>query len=423
MDIKVYPSSLLQGNVKVPTSKSQTLRAIYLAMIAKGVSVIKNHLNSDDTEAMLGVVQSFGIKIFKTDTQLVIHSPGLRKLKAPLRCDVKDSGITLRFIAAFSALFHTKITFTGSPSLMRQRSVKDLEHGLKMLGVKVSSNNGLCPFTIQGPLRNRKALVLGHDSQPVSAILWLYSMIDNRYQLQVTRPKEQPWVNLTISWLKQRGVFCQNRFFKKFVIRGKSKISSFIYNVPVDFSSCAFMVAAGLFAGQKITIKGLDFKDPQGDKKILFLLKQAGGNILFSKNSIEVFQTETLDLAKVDMNPFIDALPIMSILSLLSKDKVFLNGAGGARGKESDRIYAMAQNLTRAGIDVEELEEGLRISPGIILGGDLDGFSDHRIAMSSIVLSLKAKSPIIIRGAECIKKTYPSFIEDLKRLGTKIEVL
>lgn len=423
MDVKISPGLLLEGIINVPTSKSQTLRALYVAMLAKGVSTLKDVLDSEDTEAMLSAIQAFGVKIYKNNSILYVHSPGFKKLKAPRFIDVRNSGITLRFMAAFCGLFKTKVTLSGTTSLIKQRSVQDLESGLKRLGIKVESSHGFCPIVVQGPIKSYRTTLVGHDSQPVSALSWLLSLTNYPARIHVTQARETPWINLTFSWLKRQKCIVRHKSFKVIGLEGQSHIKPLNYNVSKDFSSSLFMIACGLLSGRDVRLKGLDFSDPQGDKKIIHLLKACGANIEFEQNEIKVSKTNFLDFPIVDVDPFIDGLPILSALALLSATPVKFVGVAGARGKESDRVNAMAQNLACLGVKTEQGPDFLVIYPSRVQGGYAEGFNDHRIVMAISLLGLISQYPVIVKGAESCSKTYPMFFDDLKKLGARVDYI
>lgn len=423
MDVKIYPIAQIEGSIELPTSKSQTLRALFSSLFIKGVTLIYDALEADDTCTMIKCLTSFGLKIIKKQGSLIVHSPGFKKLKAPLVCDVENSGIALRFLAAFSAFFNTKVTFIGSEALHRQRCVAELEKGLKALGVKVSSHHGFCPFVIQGPIKRRHCLIKGLDSQPVSALLWILGSLNKKCVIKVLKPSEVPWINLTLTWLKKQNKKILHKNFTTFRIKGKNTIRPFVYKVPKDFSSAAFMIGLGLFAGDPLILPGLDFKDPQGDKKLIYMLKQAGANIQRKEDSLLIFRSVSLHLNTVDMQDIIDAVPVMCALGMISDNQTHIIGAYGARGKESDRLLAMTQNLENLGASVDEKSDGLILHKTELKGGICLGFKDHRIAMATAILAARSTQPIIIQGADCIAKTYPQFFEHLKSLGIKIEVL
>lgn len=420
MDVTIFPSEELFGQIDLPSSKSQTLRALYSALLAKGLSIIENPLASEDTDAMVGVLQAFGAKVSFSKNKIFVISMGFKNLKKPRFLDVKSSGITLRFVSALASLFNIKIIISGSEGLKKQRSVKELERGLKMLGAKTYSANGFCPLTIEGPIKKNRTFVLGKDSQPVSALLWLMSLRKKKGVLHVLHADEKPWVNLTLNWLKNQNKTIINRGFKTFFIKGSPLVKSFKYKVASDFSSAAFILAAGIIAGKQVVLKNLNFRDPQGDKAVFYLLKKGGGSWVFKDQDVVVEKTESIDLSKIDCSIFIDALPILATIACFSKTPSHIFNAQGARGKESDRISCMRKNLEILGIRVEEKEDGLLIHPSTITEGVVDGFNDHRIIMAMAILALKANGPLTIKGAYDVKKTYPNFFQDLQLLGVKL---
>lgn len=424
---KFYISpSTLQGSITIPSSKSQTLRAIFFALMGKGTSQIHKYLPSPDTYAMLKAVEMLGVKIQKTDTTLWIKGTN-RKLKFPKNViDAGNSGLVLRFIGALVSLLPTRTIITGDRSIRCLRPIQSLLSALQQLQVEAHSvySNGFAPISVKGPLLPGSAKLCGRDSQPVSALLMTTCFLEGQSHLQVTNPGEKPWVDLTLHWLKKLGAKIEHRNHEEYWVSGKTQYEGFEYTVPGDWSSAAFPIAAALLTSSEIVLNNLDLTDHQGDKQIIYCLLSMGAHIEIDsfKKKVVIKKTKYLKGIDIDVNNFVDAIAILAVIGCFAKGKTRLYNAQIARHKESDRISAITQELKKMGANIEEQEDGLIIYPSSLKAAKLHSHKDHRIAMALSVAALVAKGTSFIDDVECIAKTYPSFIDDFRRLGAKIEL-
>jgi 3-phosphoshikimate 1-carboxyvinyltransferase len=247
-----------------------------------------------------------------------------------------------------------------------------------------------------------KASLDGQDSQPVSALLMLGTF--HPLELKVQNPGEKPWIDLTLSWLKRLNVPYVNDNYRSYKVSGGKGIDAFEYKVPGDFSSASFFKLATLITDSQIELENLDTNDVQGDKAVLDVL-----DAMSSEGPM-----------RIDVNPFIDALPVLAVAACFRKGATTLFNGAIARKKESDRIAAMAQELRKMGAILEEREDGLYIEPSSLKGAKLHSHSDHRIAMALSIAALGATGPSEISEVECTAKSYPNFFQELKKLGGKI---
>jgi 3-phosphoshikimate 1-carboxyvinyltransferase len=370
--IKIHPKKL-SGAIKVPPSKSHTLRAILFATLAHGKSIIRDYLHSPDTEAMLAAVQQLGAQIERTPTTLTIIGGPLRPPEKIIDCG--QSGQVLRFIGALCSLLPSTTIFTDP-----NRPIKPLLSAINQLGGHTTEK----PITIRGPIKPGKATLDGADSQPISAMLM--AGIFCPLELEVTTPGEKPWIQLTLSWFDRLGLKYENHNFSHYKTY-PGTIHPFDYTVPGDFSSAAFPIAAGL------EVTNLDFNDVQGDKAVIPLLKNLP--------------------SRIDVNPFIDALPILATVACFASQKTEIVGGAIARQKESDRIRCIATELKKMGANIEEHPDGLTIYPSTLRGAELYAHNDHRIAMALTIAALNADSESTLHGTECVAKSYPNFFGSL----------
>jgi 3-phosphoshikimate 1-carboxyvinyltransferase len=420
MNLKVEKSELA-GTTVVPTSKSHTMRALLFASLAGGKSEINGILRSPDTDRMIYAAAAMGAKIKRENTDITIEGvAGFPKFQGDI-IDAGNSGQVLRFCAALAALSPNYTIFTGDRSIRTQRPMQPLLDGLAGLGVFAVSapGNGYAPIIVKGGITNYKTELDGEDSQPVSALLILAAVVANKtVEITVKNPGELPWVELTLYWLKKLGVEYTNRDYINFTVTGR-RIQGFNYTVPGDFSSAAFPIAAALVTGSEIAVENLDMNDPQGDKDALDIFSQMGAVFSHRADGVTVHKTAGLRGADVNINRCIDFLPMLAVTAAFATTPTRIRGAAIARKKESDRISAIAQELSKMGGVLEEHEDGLTVYPSKLHGASVYSHKDHRIAMSLAVAGLAAGATEITDTA-CIDKSFPDFTEIMSSLGANL---
>lgn len=421
-NVVVCPS-VLKGKVQLPSSKSHTIRALLFAHKAQGISHIQNPLVSPDTDAMLQAISTLGSTVEKKGSSLWIA--GGKDAAAPASpIDCGNSGQILRFLGALAALSPRETQFFGDASLCSLRPVQPLLDGLNQLSASARSlgKSGYAPIAVSGPLRGGKAHILGSDSQPVSGLLFAAALAPHPTELLVADPGETAWIELSLSWLRRLDLPYEREGYTRYRLEGGGKIAPFSYTVPADWSTAAFPLAAALLTRSELTLGPLDFDDAQGDKKIVPLLEEMGARLERDGSFLHVFPS-SLKGASIDVNPFIDALPILAALACFAEGETLLYNGAIARKKESDRIAAMACELKKMGADIEERPDGLKIRPSPLFGAGLFSHQDHRIALSLAVAALGARGESRIEGFEAAAKSYPNFLEDFRALGAKMEAV
>lgn len=427
VDFHVKPSKL-QGSLTVPSSKSHTLRAIVFAALAKGTSKIDRFLPSPDTTAMIEAVRLLGAKVvIESKSLLVTGFAGKPHITEDIiQCG--NSGQVLRFIGAIAALNPQYTVLTGDHSIRYNRPVKPLLDGLTQLGAFAVSSRGdnYAPIIIKGPLTKQSATLEGQDSQPVSGLLIASAFAPHPTEIHVTNPGEKPWIDLTLHWFKQLGIEYHMKDYTFYKMKGSSCIDSFNYTVPGDFSTAAFPIAAALLTHSELTLYNIDMEDMQGDKAIIPILEQMGAQFIIDKNnrSLTVKKGPPLKGARIDINDFVDALPILSVIGCFAEGHTEIVNAAIARKKESDRIACMASELKKMGAKLEERPDGLIIHTSKLHQAKLNSYHDHRIALSLSIAALASSGTLdtTIYGVECAAKTYPSFYEDFKAIGANIHL-
>lgn len=396
----------LPSKVRAPASKSHTVRALILSAFAKGKSRLKNLLISEDAKKLIVALEKLGAQFHWEEANqdslelIVIGNAGVIKSCFSESLDLGNSGIALRFLSALTALAKRPIHLTGDASLL-SRPMDDLSNALRELKACINSNRPLC------------VELEGRDSQPVSALIFLGALLMQPLEIRVKNPGEKPWVSVSLDWLDRLGVAYKNEDFQRITVFGKGGYSGFSYEVPGDFSSISYPLVAAILMRSHLVIEGIDFLDSQGDKALIYLLQDMGADVRTSQHALEVFPTEFLEGRAIDVNPIIDALPLLAVIGCFAKGKTHLFNGGIAKVKECNRIEVIAQELKKMGAHIEVEKEGLIIYEKALKGAFVDSHKDHRIALALSIAALRAEGKTYLSQASCIEKTYPYFLETL----------
>lgn len=410
----------LKGAVSSPPSKSHTHRAIFLASLADGKSRITNCLISDDTLSTLKAAESIGACAERKGDEILISGG---KLRAPVgTVDAGNSGTTLRIFSGIASVFGEKVTITGDDSL-RKRPMGPLLDALSQMGVECSSEGGKPPVEIKGPSRGGNVVINGSvSSQFITSLLITSPMLANDTMIEIEgKTVSEPYLDVTahIMGLFGSDVKKEKNIFK---VKGKTGYHPFDYVVPADFSSAAFPLVAGALGGE-VTVRGLRMDDPQGDRIIIEILKNAGASVSVSGDSVTV-KKGNLRAMDLDIGQCPDLFPILAALLSTAGGTSRLYGAPQLKFKESDRIKTTVDMLKAIGADASGTDDGCVINgKERLIGGTVDNEGDHRIMMAAAVASLLCDDPVIMDNAECCSVSYPEFPEHMASLGMKVEEL
>lgn len=417
-NIRITPSPL-EGDIKIPPSKSLAHRAVICAGLSEGISNIYNIIFSEDIKATTMGMESFGIEVNRKDESINIKGKSkLNLVNNIINCN--ESGSTLRFLIPLALLTGEEISFEGRGKLV-SRPLDVYYEMLKNQNIHYENNNGQLPLKVKGSLKPGAFYVKGNvSSQFVTGLMFALPLLEGDSKIIVTTELESKgYVDLTIDCMDKFGVKIENKDYKEFYIKGNQKYISRDYRVEGDFSQAAFWIVAGIL-GTNIKCKDLNLNSLQGDKIILDIVKEMGANIKVSKDTIEVCESQTKG-AVIDASECPDLVPILSVLGALSEGTTKIINAERVRIKECDRLKAMQTELSKVGADIEETEDGLIIRGKTSLkGGTVDSWNDHRIAMAMAVASIKCEEPIIITNSNAVTKSYPEFWKDFKMLGGNI---
>ena len=414
--------SLLNGTVDVPGSKSHTIRAVIIASLAHGESIIDAPLDSLDTRSAAAAVRAFGATVeFESALWTVKGVEGEPRIPDDV-IDVGNSGTTLYMIMGTAALVDGLTVITGDGQI-RRRTAAPLIEALNGLGVDVISTrgNGMAPVIVKGKMRGGQTSVAGISSQYVSSLLMSCPLAVEESIIHITELNERPYVHMTLDWLDHQGIHLEyDDNLTCIHIEGEQSYRSFRRKIPGDFSTATFPLCAGVLAGGEVILNGLEMEDPQGDKAVIDILERMGAEISADEKSVTV-RGGTLKGIDVDMNAIPDALPMLSVCACFAEGTTVLHNVKQARMKETDRIAVMARELTKLGADIKELPDGLEIKGAGLKGGSVHGYGDHRVVMALTIAGFAADGSVTVDTAESAGITYPGFWDTMRSLGANIE--
>ncbi len=414
MDIRIEPAPLF-GRVRVPSSKSVTHRELIASALAEGETILEGVTVSEDIEATIRILGQLGAVIGPAGNGRLSIRGGLKQSVVPLSCDAGESGSTLRFLIPLGLLSGNAVTWTGRGRLS-QRPLTPYYGLFREKNISFATSGGL-PLMVEGKLESGAYGLPGDvSSQFFTGLLFALPLLDGDSLLKSTTPLEsKSYVDLTVDALRRHGI----TVFEKedaYEVPGGQSYRAGHFSVEGDASQAAFWLAAGICGGS-VTCEGLSSDSRQGDRVIISLLQKMGASVTAEKEGVTASKSETKGIV-IDAADCPDLVPVLAVLAAVSEGRTEIIRAGRVRLKECDRLHAMKEELTRLGAEVKEKPDGLVIDGKKELrGGTVSSWNDHRIAMALASVSSKCTGPLIIQGAEAVRKSYPSFWEEFRRLG------
>ena len=412
MIARVQRSQYLGETVAVP-SKSQAHRLLIAAALKKGRTVVRGVGDSDDVNATIRCLNALGASIDKVRNDAVVFGIGKARVGGIL--DAGESGSTLRFLLPVSAALGAECSFTGRGRLL-QRPNAALCAALNKNG---AATDGI---TVKGRLKaGDYAIDATVSSQYISGLLFALPLLDGDSRILFSGdPVSKNYIDMTVEVLTLAGIRYK-RIRKGFAIPGCQE-----YKLPDevtcegDWSGAAFMLAAGAL-GKKTSVRGLNVASLQGDRRILDVLRLSGAQITESADRIEVRADKKIPF-EVDVQNIPDLAPVLAALAATLPGKSRFKNVSRLQLKESDRLAAIQEMLRAAGINSKKENDDLVIFGGKPLCGRFDGKNDHRMVMSSVLLAGLSDGDSVVTDAEAVKKSYPNFFEDYKKIGGKCHV-
>lgn len=409
MDIRIIPSPV-SGSIEGIASKSFAHRALICACLAEGESKIKINTTSADIEATVDCLRSLGAKIEKSGVTYTVTPIVNLPEKALIDCG--ESGSTLRFLLPVICAMGIK-TEIRAHGRLPERPLSPLKEELIRMGAEISD---YFPLAVSGKISSGEYTLRGDvSSQFVTGLLMALSYLGCGVIKLLPPVQSRPYIDITLDVLRTFGANIKEENNTFYI--NKNNLNGCDFTVEADWSNAAFPLCMGA------EVTGLNPDSTQGDKAIIDVLENMGAVITRNCGNFRA-DVSSLHGCRIDASDIPDAVPVIAAIAATAEGETVIFNAERLRIKESDRIKTTANMLRSLGGDITETDDGLIIrGKPFLSGGETDSFNDHRIAMAAAVASLRCKDEIIIRNAEAVNKSYPSFFDDFNKLGGKAYVV
>ena len=402
------------GTIQSVPSKSFLHRALICAALADKPTSIACKSVCEDVEATADCLRALGAEILYRESAFSVL-PIVKKESAVLQCG--ESGSTLRFLLPVAAALGTETVFRVGDGLAK-RPIAPLCEELVRHGVLLSGET--FPLRLAGKLQPGEYVLPGNvSSQFFTGLLLALPLADKPSVIHTKGMLESaPYVDMTLEMLSRFGVSVQRKESDMEIFPAAYRSPGSI-EVCGDWSCAAFWLAAGVLGGN-VSVKGLQKESLQGDKAIVEILQSMGGNVEWQGETLTAKRSE-LHGIDFDASQTPDLVPILAVMAALADGVTHITGASRLQYKESDRLHSVHALIRSLGGECEEAAGGLTIvGKSFLRGGNVNSFGDHRIAMSAAIASCRCKEPVVLSGAECIRKSYPGFWEDFEQTGGKV---
>jgi len=416
--LTLSPIKLLAGEVTLPGSKSLSNRALLLASLASGATTLTNLLRSEDTQAMVSAIRQLGVALELSHNGQHCHiqgNGGLFDTPANPEFSLGNAGTAIRPLTAILSLIPGEFVIDGD-QYMRERPIAHLIDALRTLGARASyaGKDGCPPIQLTGGLLNGGDLSIRGDisSQYLTALLMALPLSRRKSTISIDGEQvSKPYLDITLGIMADFGVDASHQDYKVFQIEGNQTYQSpGNYLIEGDASSASYFFGAAAINRGSIRVHGLGKNSVQGDFLFLDTIEQMGATVVRSDNWVDVSGGE-LRGVDVDLNHIPDAAMTIAAMALFAKGKTVIRNIYNWRVKETDRMHAMAEGLTRLGAKVLTESDTIIIEPpDAIHAATINTYGDHRVAMS-FSLAAFGGAPITINDPECTKKTFPDYFD------------
>lgn len=407
--------------VTVPGSKSMTNRALLMAALSDKPSLLRGVLFSDDSRHFLGSLESLGysLDINEKEKTVAVQGTGGRIPQTTGTIDVGSAGTAARFLTAMLALNEGTYTINCSEQ-MKKRPMKPLFDVLTSMGAEFTylEKDGFLPVVVKGctPTASEIDMDISTSTQYLSAMLMISSSLKNDLKINITSEKtDGSYIRITRNMMKEFGV--ETDFDgKHYYIKGNQNIFIGDYYIEPDVSAACYFYAIAAMTSSSITVKNVFFSSMQGDIKFIKLLQEMGCSVTETEDGINVKGTDNAYPGiNVNMNDFSDQALTLAAMAPYASSDTTITGIAHIRGQECDRIDAITNELTRAGINCSSTNDSVTIQPGNVKPATITTYDDHRVAMAFSLLGIKTDG-IIIDDPLCCRKTFENYFEVLDNL-------
>jgi 3-phosphoshikimate 1-carboxyvinyltransferase len=399
----------IRATVPIPGSKSETNRALIIAALAEGPSVIINGLDARDTRLMRDALRSLGVRITEQGNRWQIDPPS--RLRAGGRIDCGLAGTVMRFVPPMAALAPGPVLFDGDQQAYA-RPMKVILGALRRLGAR--TDRSALPFTLTGDANlagGPVTLDASESSQFISGLLLSGARYANGVDVRHEGPPipSLPHIEMTVAMLRARGVEVNDSEPNRWIVR-PGRIAARDVTIEPDLSNAAPFLAAAAVTGGTVTVPGWPAHTYQPGQQIRDILQRFGAEVSWHGGELQVQGTYHLHGVDVDLHGASELTPVVAAVAALADSTSHLRGIGHIRGHETDRLAALETELNRLGAHASQTEDGLVIHPRL-LGGDIwHTYADHRMAQAGAVLGLVVPD-VELDDVACTAKTMPEFVD------------
>jgi 3-phosphoshikimate 1-carboxyvinyltransferase len=408
--------------IRLPGSKSITHRALMMASLARGESRIKNALAAEDTLLTAEALRQLGVAVEWGEEAILVNPPAQRWAQPDHPIFLGNSGTSMRLLLSLAAAGKGRFVFDGTPRL-RQRPVGPVLEALEVLGpaCRYLNERGCPPLEIvsQGLNGGEVQVDARQSSQFLSSLLIASPCAIREVRISWLEPVASlPYVTLTLDMMVQAGIQFHWMAANQISIPAPQQYLPGDKVVEGDCSSASYFWGAAALTGGEITTCPLSPQSQQGDLRLLEVLKGMGCGIIWGREAVTVRGPDHLLPVDLDMNAMPDMVPTVAVLAASAQGLSQIRNISHLRLKESDRLHALATELGKFAVPVEEYPDGLAIQGGTVRApqGAIEVYDDHRIAMAFALMGLCVDG-VAIEGAEAVAKSFPSFWELFERLG------
>jgi len=414
-------------SIEVPGSKSITNRALLLAALGKGKSTLSGVLFSDDSRHFLQSLVSLGfqVEIDEENKQVTVYGEGGNIPKKDVTINVGSAGTAARFLTAFLGISQCHCRIDASEQ-MKKRPMKELFTALSSLGSSFSfpEKEDFLPveFANDAPLSATEVTVdIDKSSQFLSALLISACLFPGDFTVHVTGTHGMAYIDMTVAMMQQFGVHVEKPDATTFFIPGGQTYTARDYFIEPDMSAACYFYAMAPLLGISMTVPHIPEQSLQGDVQFLEVLKQMGCTVTYDakKGSFVATGSGNRSFSGVSANlgSFSDQTMTLAAIAPFANSKTTITGISHIKYQECDRFHAIINELTRVGITCREINEGdgLEIEPSAPHAAEIETYDDHRMAMAFSLLGLRVDG-IVIKNAECCKKTFETYFKVLEQM-------
>lgn len=410
----------VKGKVIIPGSKSLSNRALLVSSLAKGNTTLLNVLKSDDTARMIEALQTLSVKLNVNMNKVDIQ--GNDGVFSGDLCQKElylgNAGTAMRPLCSVLSVSKGVYELTGEPRMM-ERPIGPLTEALKSIGLNIEylNNDGFPPLLIRGSqVKNHEVSISGTTSSQYISALLMTAPVCGGLKIKIVGDLiSKPYVDLTIDLIEKFGAKVIRNGYKEFEVLPTGYTSPSTYLIEGDATSATYFAAAAAIAGE-VEIYGLSKNSVQGDFKFFSVLEKMGANVTYLENSV-IVKKDKLHGIDIDMNAMPDAAMTLVPMALYTDSPVTIINIASWRVKETDRIQAMVNEMSKLGVCVSSGNDYISIdaSQKNNITPSFDTYNDHRMAMCMSLVAFDRE--ININDPECINKTFPTYFNLLKSVA------